>query len=295
MLRASLGLLLACACAAAPVPRGRDFWLGLKASGFAVPADGGADAIFTDSEALLGLADPELRDEVGYGLSEAWLVRRPCLSREALDHQLPRLVRRMTAFDAPGPDAVLGRSFAALRLSLLVAADLEHPALSVEQLDALVEASSAALTRESDLRGYQPGLGWVHATAHVADLMKFLARHPRLAVARQRTLAEAVLRRLERGPAFAWGEDERLAQVLRRLALRPDAALEPLQAWLAARPAAWQALWTAPALDEVRYTALNNQKLTLRALLLYLDAEERPTAAVEALRRTVLEVSAQLL
>ena len=37
----------------------------------------------------------------------------------------------------------------------------------------------AYLAAELDLRGIEPRVGWIHATAHTADLLKFLARNPR--------------------------------------------------------------------------------------------------------------------
>ena len=36
----------------------------------------------------------------------------------------------------------------------------------------------AYLLDETDRRGYVPGLGWINATAHAADLLKFLVRNP---------------------------------------------------------------------------------------------------------------------
>ena len=47
------------------------------------------------------------------------------------------------------------------------------------------------------MRGLEPGIGWIHATAHTADLLKFLARDGRFTVADQRRLLEA-----------AWAQDD---------------------------------------------------------------------------------------
>jgi hypothetical protein len=290
-----LAVLVLTGCATTHVPRGRDFWLSLEAGGFAVPPGVSADEVFLDSEALLASPDPKLRDDVGYGLSVAWVVRAARVSDEALRGHVARLRARMTAFDDPSPDAVLGRSFAALRLSMVAAAAVKRPLLDDAQRASLLDAAVRALAEERDLRGHDPSLGWIHATAHVADLLKFLVKSPDLKLAQQRLVATAVTQRLARGPAFAWGEDERLAQVLRWLALRPDADTSTIDAWLATLGPQWAAQWKAPALDEAAYTSLNNTRLTLRALLFFLDAEERPTPAVEALRRRVLETVAGLL
>lgn len=268
------------------------FWRELKASKFALAPGVEAETVFRDSEALLGEPDPELRDEVGYALSVAWVLKDHRLSVEALRAHVDRLAPKLGA-----PGASLSRSFAALRLSVVAAADLQAaaPVLDEGRLSTLVDASASALTLETDFRGYDRTGGWVHATAHVADLMKALAKNPRLTPAQQTQLASAVINRLDHGPPFAWAEDERLAQVLRWLALRPDSDSTVVNAWLSTRGAAWQALWSASRLDEPRYTALNNTKLVLRALFFYLSAEEHPTEQVAAFKQRVFEACAAML
>jgi hypothetical protein len=290
-----LALLLLLGCAATPVPRGRAFWVGLQERGFAVPAGADADALFAESEALLGVADPVLRDEVGYGLSVAWVLKQRRVSPEALRAHAGRLVARLVASAGAEPGAALERSFAALRLSVVAAADAREPLLDDAGFAALVGGGTAALARETDYRGYDPELGWIHPTAHLADLLKFAARSPRLSAPQQAAVYGAVTARLARGSGFAWGEDERLAQVLRSLVLRADADPAPLEAWLATLPPQWKALWGAPALDVARYRALDDAKRTLRALLFFLDAQEKPGPVVERARQRVLEALAALL
>ncbi len=284
-------MVLAGCTASTSGSRGRDFWVGLKANGFPAPTAESADAVFVESEALLATRDSELRDDVGYGLSVAWVLKERLVSREVLSAHVARLRARMVAFD----DSVLERSFAALRLSIVATADLKTPTLSDEEFASLVSASIQALEQEKDLRGREASVGWIHATAHVADLLKALAKNSRLSVADQRLIVRAVTQRLARGNAFVWGEDERLAQVLRWLSLRPDADHSALLSWLGTLPPQWKALWGDAQLDEPRYVALNNTKLTLRALLFYLDAQENPTAPIAALRQQVLETNAELL
>lgn len=268
------------------------FWRELKATKFALPPGADAEAVFRDSEGLLGEPDPELRDDVGYALSVAWVLKEHRLSVDALQAHVDRLAPRLVA-----PGDALSRSFAALRLSVVATADLQaaNPVLDERRLSTLVDASASALTLETDFRGYNQAVGWVHATAHVADLMKALAKNSHLTSAQQAQLASAVIARLDHGPTFAWAEDERLAQVLRWLALRPDADTTVVNAWLSTRGTAWQALWSANPLDERRFTALNNTKLVLRALFFYLSAEQHPTTQVEAFRQRVFEACATML
>jgi hypothetical protein len=284
MTRAAL-LVLLTACSS--VPRGRDFWLALKARDFGVPAGESTEAIFIDSEALLGVPDGRLRDDVGYGLSVAWLLKERRVSDEVLRAHTTRLLALMRS-----PN-VLARSFAALRLSVVAAVDVRTPLLDDGQRAQLLAAAEFALAHETDLRGHDEHVGWVHATAHVADVLKFLAKNPKLTDSQQARIAAAVTTRLGRGVPFSWGEDERLAQVLRWLVLR-DADTHALEQWLTTLEPAWKALWQAQKLDTARYAALNNTKLTLRALLLLLDAQDEPLPKVQAFRARVLEVSAVL-
>jgi hypothetical protein len=94
------------------------------------------------------------------------------------------------------------------------------------------------------------------------------------------------------GNCSAWGEDERLAQVVRSLARRAD--LEPyvFDGWLAASARAHRELWAeAPSIDPVRFAAVQNAKLVLRSayVALSLDASlpAPGSSAVRALGDTL--------
>lgn len=95
---------------------------------------------------------------------------------------------------------------------MLAAYDLKAPFMSQSAFEETLAVGIDSLTAERDLRGFEPGKGWVHATAHGADLLKFLARNQKLARGAQEKLVRAVRDRLESaGPVFAWSEDARLA------------------------------------------------------------------------------------
>ncbi len=189
--------------------------------------------------------------------------------------------------------SALGRSFSALSLSLVAAAETKSRKLDDATLNELVEAACVELETEKDLRGHDAKVGWVHATAHTADLLKFLARDERLTAAQQARMWKAWTTRLDVPAALSWGEDERLAAVVRSLVLRADASLD-LEPWLASCSARWKTLWSAPALNRDEFQRLNATKQTLRALLVSLDAIEKPTERVSALRGKVLSVLAEL-
>ena len=288
MTRALVFALLSASCAHAPrpvePPRGKAFWLALRDTKFALPAGESRAAILRDAEALVESEDPVLRDDVGYGLTAAWVYRDQSVETPALIEFATHLQQRLKQLDGP----VWGRSFAALNLSLVAAAELKRPVLSQEQFDSLVEIATDELVLEPDLRGHDPTLGWLHATAHTADLLKFLGRDDRLTGPQQDRIINAIVHRLSHGSAFAWGEEERLAGPLRSLVLRKDARLTVLSAWLQTLPPANQALWTSPVLDPDAYAQLGNAKGTLRALYVLLSASER-TPTVDQTRDQLLE------
>jgi hypothetical protein len=159
----------------------------------------------------------------------------------------------------------------------------------------LVEAATAFLREEPDTRGYDPEVGWVHATAHGADLLKFLARSPRLTAAEQHAIGGALLARIDRsGPVFTWGEDERLAAALRSLVLRPDFDAAPLDAWIAALEPAWNALWKDSPLDTSAYARLANARHVLRSLYVSLAATKDAPPAARDFEARLLAVLAEM-
>lgn len=70
-----------------------------------------------------------------------------------------------------GTDTAFLRSFSALNLSVLAALDIDAPFMSQGEFDALLVDALEYLLRERDERGYLPGVGWVHASAHTADAL----------------------------------------------------------------------------------------------------------------------------
>ncbi len=265
-------------------PRGRAFWVSLRDAKFALPAGESREAVLRDAEALVDFEDPVLRDDVGYGLLVAWVYKEQKVPAPALLELTSRLQQRLKNLEGP----VLGRSFSALSLSIIAASELERPVLSQAQFEALVEAATDELVLEPDLRGHDPKLGWIHATAHTADLLKFLARDDRLTGPQQDRIINAVVHRLSHGTSFVWGEEERLAAVVRSLVLRKDARLLVMTAWLGTLGPAWKTLWGTPVLNREAYAHLSNVKLTLRSLYVWLSAAEQ-TPMVDATRADVLE------
>ena len=187
---------------------------------------------------------------------------------------------------------MLRRSFSALNLSIVAALDNEAPFLSQSDFDGLLSAALEYSSRERDTRGYDPAKGWMHAAGHTADLLKFLARNPRLAVADQRRLLDAVAEKCAGfGEVFGWGEGERLAQVVRSVVRRADFDRAAFDVWVEAFPEQHRKLWSkAPAIDVARYVAVQNVKDVLRSTHAALAMDTDLALNAEGAEARLLEV-----
>ncbi|MBK9090929.1 MAG: DUF2785 domain-containing protein [Holophagales bacterium] len=276
-------LLLSMPAAAGPSGHDRAFWMALAAKDFAVPEGESAGALALEAADFLSSPDPALRDGVGYEALARWVYKDGLVPSADLERLRLRLQAGLkNGLGETSGDSAYGRSFSAIGLSILAATDLKSPWMTQEAFDDLLAASAAYLGAERDLRGFVPGSGWVHATAHTADVLKFLSRNPRLSSAGQARIVDAVAGRLRTaGVVFTWGEDERLALVLLSLTRRKDFAPRPFEAWLASLSAENSALWkNGPAIDPDAFVPVRAQKQVLVHLAALLAREEAPPAAV---------------
>jgi hypothetical protein len=181
-------------------------------------------------------------------------------------------------------DAAFRRSFSALNLSIIAARDNAVSFLSQEEFDRFLDTMLDYLARERDTRGYDASKGWIHAAAHTADVLKFLARSTKLTGPAQARVLSAIDERCRTfGGVFQWGEDARLAQVIVSLAKRTDFDKPALDAWLAAVRARRAEVWAhAPAIDPVEFAKLQNVTLVLRAAYVALSMEPAAPASEPA-------------
>jgi hypothetical protein len=221
-----------------------------------------------------------------------------CVHRKKLlePEERRELVARLSAnlrrgIGESGTDSVLLRSFSALDLSVLAARESTDPALGDAGYRRLLDDALAYLRDERDLRGLEPRVGWIHATAHTADLLKFLARDPRFTPADQQRLLDATWVRLTAPatPVFTHSEDERLAAALLSVVKRPDFDASALDPWLARFAALEREVWAKAPPDPATLDASQNARSLLRSLhvLLSLPAPPGagPTTAGEAAAR----------
>ena len=153
---------------------------------------------------LLGEDDPWLRDEVGYGLLARWVVQDHLLDRDQLRYAVERLVPDLRlgldgGDDSDADKAAVRRSYSALALAILAYRDIEEHFLDATAVHGLLDAGIDYLLDEPDRRGYVPELGWINATSHAADLLKFLVRNPLTVEADHRRVLDALRRAADAG------------------------------------------------------------------------------------------------
>ncbi len=299
---ASLG-----SAASADIPlgqaRGREFWAGIVKDCQA-PAGTSAAGLVREARGLLGSPESEWRDDVGYGVVASCVYQKRALSageRRDLVAELSANLRR--GMGETGTDSVLRRSFSALDLSVFAALEIEEPVLDEAGYRRLLADALDYLAGERDLRGLDPRLGWIHATAHTADLLKFLARNPRFTGLDQVRVLDAVASKMTgRGtPVFTHAEDERLAAVVVTIARRADFDGALLDPWLARFVALEKEVWARTPPDGATLDAAQNARNLLRCVYVGLclpppggAAPATPSAGESQARERILAALAQI-
>ena len=270
--------------------RDRAAWIQLAKEGFQIPAGRTAIELLVEMNPLLASADPVLRDEVAYSAAETWIRAGKVSASE-----LRRLIDLWFANSADGlgstgDDRVFKRTFSALCLSLIAARDVAEPFLEAAEVDTFFVRTLDYFERERDLRGFDPVKGWMHSVAHTADVLKFLARNPKLAAGADRRLLAAVREKIDASPTvFTWGEMDRVALALQSAVRRPDADAQALTAWVEEWIGAHKSLWSkGPHVNATAFARVENVKQVMRSLHAALAMEARPTPTGDGARQIVL-------
>jgi len=298
----SLVLLCATACAAAPpsgpttpcasppvtaiapppaiAPDRLAFWRGVKAADYRVPDGATAESLLPELTGFLASPDPDVRDGIGYEVLDAWISRPPVLAPPALRALASTLMTNLAPPHDAAPDAVFRRSFSALVLASITARDLETPFLSPDELGAMVAAARRYAAIEADLRGHVGAQGWAHASAHTADWLDRLARHPGLvrgdAIAILAAVGDLAVRR--HGHNLHHGEDSRLAAPVMSLLRRDLIDRDALAPWVDGLLAPFR---EKGDFDPARYAAQRNGRNLLFTLFVFLSLEDAPSASVK--------------
>lgn len=191
-------------------------WTAVVASGFAVPADRVLAELADELIDALCSPDPTLRDEQAYPVLAAWILAGH------LDHGLAALGDRMIGLLAH-PE-IQARSFAALILAVLVRRDTDSEVLSTQIVLRWRDGFADWWLSETDLRGWDDELGWLHAVAHGADVVGELGQSPRLGGDDLSGLLDLAVSRLlaPTGQVFAHQEDDRVALAMATVLARRE-------------------------------------------------------------------------
>jgi hypothetical protein len=271
------------------------FWKAIKDHNFAVPSHESAGALALEIADLAASTDPSLRDGCGYETLAAWIYRNNLVTGEQLEALRRKLLPAMISHIGESEnDTVFGRSFSALYMSILAAQDLRKPFLSTAAFEETLDAALKCYPEEKDLRGYVPVKGWAHATAHIADLLKFLARNPHLSAEDQNRIVSGVSQRCRTAHlVFTWGEDARMAAALLSVINRKDFDASPFETWFQALITENKELWKSPVIDAEAYASVRVQANVL-AHLVAKSAPQKdngaPPSFLDALQATLVKV-----
>lgn len=217
----------------------------------------------------LGSTNPELRDRIGYELFTYWL-RNDKLTDETQLSLASSLQGNLVSEDS------LLRSFSALILAEVMRADANAPFLSDQMRGSLLQSAISAISRETDYRGLEPDIGWVHPVAHLADLLWRFALHPETDAAEAERILTAVNAQVApMSVSYAFNEGDRLARVVAAIVRRELVAAETLAGWISAfgKPASMER-WGEAFQSPEGMAMLHNTKQFLRALSDQLAGED---------------------
>jgi hypothetical protein len=240
---------------------------------------------------LLGSTDPELRDNLAYSILSVWIVDRGKLSQPELLSLFDEWRANLrSGLGESGTDSVFKRSFSALCLASLAEYDLKATFLGAARYRELLADAMAYIKEERDLRGYDENKGWIHATAHTADLLKYLAGNALFTKNDQQAVLSAIAEKLSSvSEVYTQREQDRLAQVVVAIIKRADFDVASFNAWIERLKQDDRAVWSKrpPALAALaRY---QNRAYMLMALLARLSMENLSPASAGA-RDTLISV-----
>lgn len=209
-------------------------WAAVIAADMAMPADQTPGELIALLTTMLADPDAAVRDGTAYPILATWILRGH------LDDQLASLGETMVA--TLRHRDTQARTFAALILATVVRRDAVAARLDAEVVRRWRESFAAWWVGEQDIRGYDDTLGWLHAVAHGADVVRAFATTPQSDAEDLGALLDAVTRRLlaPNPYRFTQFEAERLAYAIAITLCRPEIA-DPLVSDGDARvsPVAW--------------------------------------------------------
>ncbi|MCA0970591.1 DUF2785 domain-containing protein [Halobacillus litoralis] len=161
----------------------------------------------------IGSTDPVLRDELIYRTFFKIIIERPTLTPNLLNELVQVCLddRLMKGIGEKNTDSVFTRSFTTLLLALIIGRDSEEPFLNKSTVIEMKDKLLSYTHQEKDFRGFVPGKGWAHSTAHVADTLDELVKNPNISNESYPEILQALWSMvLTSESAYIHDEDERI-------------------------------------------------------------------------------------
>ncbi len=209
-------------------------WLRIIANDYALPSQSSLAQLTDQLLSYLGSTDAELRESIAYPILEQW-IDRAYYPHEDLWNITTHLLQNLTVgLGEEGTDTIFLRSYSILTFVDVVAYDVKHPGLSLEQVRQIQEQVITYLLAEKDLRGYEFSKGWMHAVAHCGDLFWALAQHHFTNAPQQESILNAIAARISAPVVhvYLYDEDERLVRAVIALLQRDMLSIAFFKQWL---------------------------------------------------------------
>ena len=270
------------------VQHDRAFWLTIAQNHYAVPQNQSASALAQELSQLLASPDPELRDDLAYSILARWIARPNILQPADLTALADEWRANLkSGIGESETNSVLKRSFSALCLSSIAEREIRTPLLGEQRYHQLLADALTYLQSERDLRGYDAKLGWIHATAHTADLLQALAGSPLLTKDEQTSILSALATRLSSAPqVYTQGEQDRMAAAVLAVIRRSDYDTASFESWLTKLQDEDKKVWANPLTPETlaRY---QNHTYFLQALAVRMSLELETPRIVDFRQRVL--------
>ena len=265
-----------------PAQHDRAFWLTIAKSHYAVPENQSAFTLAQELSQLLGSADPELRDDLAYSILARWVARPNILQPLELQTLADEWRANLkSGIGEAGTNSVLKRSFSALCLSSIGEREAKSPFLGEQSYHQLLADALIYLQSERDLRGYDANLGWIHSTAHTADLLQALAASPLLTKEEQSGILSALATRLSSAPqVYTQGEQDRIAGAVLAVIRRSDSDTASFETWLTKLQDEDKKVWANP-LTPGTLARYQNHTYFLQALAVRISLEPETPRIVD--------------
>jgi len=287
-----IAVMLCVGHTAAQAQHDKEFWRTIIRQHVAVPEHESPAALAHELSGMLASPDPELRDDLAYSILATWIYRGNVLSTPTLIALTDEWRGNLkSGIGEAGTYSVLKRSFSVLCLSEIAKRESKVPFLGADRYHSLVAEAITYLQSERDLRGYDPKLHWIHATAHTADLLAALADSPQLTQEEADGILRAVQARLSTATeVFTQGEQDRLAVAVVSVIRRTDFNQSTFDPWLTTLQEEDRDVWTSTTPESLaRY---QNHSYLLQALAVHILLEDE-SPRMASYRQSVLKVLAK--